>query len=384
MRKQSGIMAAGLMIAVLTAGCGQKEAGTSAPAQTTAAQTTAQETKAPETTAETTTAAETTKEETTTAEETTGAETESAGGYRTGLAIVSSMTSSKEAGEKDGTAQVDSVVAAVVVNEEGKIVSCYLDTAQNKMGFTAEGKVVMKEDFQTKKELGDEYGMKAASGIGKEWFEQAKALEEYVIGKTADEVAGIAVDESTKATDVDLLAGVTIKIGSYKDAIVEAAENARAVGTQQGDKLGLGIITDMHKSKDAEADKDGQCQAYSTYVAVTTDADGKITAAIIDATQGTVKFDAQGKITSDLAGGVKTKRQLGDDYGMRAASGIGREWFEQAATMEEYLMGKTAKEVLEIAVDESEKPTDPDLLAGVTVSIGGYQTAAAKAVENAR
>ena len=80
----------------------------------------------------------------------------------------------------------------------------------------------------------------------------------------------------------------------------------------------------------------------------------------------------------------QTKKELGDEYGMKAASGIGKEWFEQAAVMEEYLVGKTAKGVLEIAVDESEKPTDPDLLAGVTVSIGGYQTAAAKAVENAR
>ncbi|MCI8517341.1 MAG: hypothetical protein HFG75_10845 [Hungatella sp.] len=376
MRKQAGIIAASLMAAALAAGCGQKaaETSTTAAVQTTAAPTTAQETKAPETTAA----------ETTAAPETTDAAAETAEGYRTGLAIVSSMTGSKEAGEKDGTAQVDSVVAAVVVDEDGKIVSCYLDTAQNKMGFTAEGKAVMTEDFQTKKELGDKYGMKAASGIGKEWFEQVVALEEYVIGKTADEVAGIAVDESTKPTDVDLLAGVTIKIGSYKDAIVEAAENAQAVGTQPGDKLGLGIITDMHKSKDAEADKDGQCQAYSTYVAVTTDSDGKITAALIDATQGTVKFDATGKITSDLTGGVKTKRQLGDDYGMRPASGIGKEWFEQAAAMEEYLIGKTADEVLGIAVDESEKPTDADLAAGVTISIGGYQTAAVKAVENAK
>ena len=101
-----------------------------------------------------------------------------------------------------------------------------------------------------------------------------------------------------------------------------------------GDKLGVGIITNMNKSKDAEADKEGQCQAYSTYVAVTTDSDGTITAAVIDSTQGTVKFDAQGKITSDLTTGVKTKRQLGDEYGMRAASGIGKEWYEQAANME--------------------------------------------------
>lgn len=275
------------------------------------------------------------------------------------------------------------MAVAVVVDEEGKIVSCKLDTAQNKMGFTSEGKVVMKDDFQTKKELKEEYGMKAASGIGKEWYEQAQAMEAYVIGKTAQEVKGIAVDESSKATDADLVAGVTVKIGSYKEAIAEAAENAKAVGSNPGDKLGLGIITNMNKSKDAAEDAEGQCQAYSTYVAVTTDADGKVTSCIIDSTQGTVKFDGEGKITSDLTAGVKTKKQLGDDYGMKGASGIGKEWYEQAAAMEDYIIGKTAQEVAGIAVDEDEKPVDADLLAGVTVSIGGYQTAAVKAMENA-
>ena len=380
MRRKTTLWAAVLAVMVLAAGCGQG-GGTSAPADSSKTESVA-ENKA-ETTAET---KEETQEETTeeTKEEETKAPAEAAGGYKTGLAVVSSMTSSKDAGDADGNAQVDSVAAAVVVDEDGKIVSCYLDTAQNKMGFTADGKVVKTEEFLTKKELGDKYGMKAASGIGKEWYEQAQALEEYVIGKTAEEVAQIAVDDSTKATDVDLVAGVTIKIGSYQEAIVEAINNAQAIGTKEGDKLGLGIITNMNKSKDAEADKEGQCQAYSTYVAVTTDSDGKITAAVIDSTQGTVKFDAEGKITSDLTSGVKTKRQLGDDYGMKAASGIGKEWYEQAANMEVYLVGKTAGEVTGIAVDADGKGTEPDLLAGVTISIDGYQAAAVKAIENAK
>lgn len=376
MKKQAGILLASMMVVSLAAGCGGQET-----AQTSAA-TEAATTTAAETDAETTTAQETTTAEETEAE--TEAKEASAGGYRTGLAVVSSMGSSKDAEDGDGLAQVDSVAAAVVIDGDGKIVSCKLDTAQNKMGFTAEGKVVKTEEFKTKKELKEDYNMKAASGIGKEWYEQAEAMEAYVIGKTAEEIKGIAVDESNKPTDADLVAGVTVKIGSYKEAIAEAVENAKAEGAGEGDKLGLGIITNMDKSKDAEADAEGQCQAYSTYVAVTTDGDGKITTCVIDSTQGTVKFDAEGKITSDLTAGVKTKRQLGDDYGMKPASGIGKEWFEQAAALEEYFVGKTAAEVEGIAVDESDKPTDADLLAGVTVSIGGYKTAAVKAVDDAK
>lgn len=306
------------------------------------------------------------------------------GGLRTGLGTVHSMNKSKDAGEKDGSAQVDSVAAAVVIDGDGRIVSCKLDMVQSKMAFTAEGKVVMSDSFKTKKELGDDYGMKSASGIGKEWFEQAAALEQYVIGKTAKEIAGIAVDEATKPTDADLASGVTVSIGSYQQAIIKAIQNAEEIGTLEGDSLGLAITTNMSKSKDAEADQEGQCQAYSTYMAVTTDADGKITASVMDASQSTVKFDADGKITSDIDAAVKTKRELGEDYGMRKASAIGKEWFEQADAFEDYMIGKTAEEIVGIAVTEDGKAADADLAAGVTISIGDFQTVAEKAAADAK
>ena len=210
MKKRLSIVLASVMMAALLAGCSQKAA--------TGTKTTA----AAETTAEKTTAEETTAEETE-----TETEAPAAGGLKTGLAIVSSLESSKDAGEKDGNAQVDSIAVAVVVDAEGKIVNCMIDTAQNKMAFTAEGKVVMKDEFKTKKELGDDYGMKAASGIGKEWFEQAAAMEAYVTGKTADEVAGIAVDEDGKTTDADLAASVTVSINGYQEVIAKAAAVAR-------------------------------------------------------------------------------------------------------------------------------------------------------------
>lgn len=370
MKKEIRLLAGVLMAAGIVTGCGSK------PAETTAAAT-----EAATTVAETTAAA---TEAATTAAETTAAEVNTDGGLRTGMAVVTTTGSSKDAGDKDGNAQVDSVAAVVVVDADGKIVNCMIDTAQTKMAFTAEGKVIMADDFKTKKELGDEYGMRKASAIGKEWFEQAEAVEQYVIGKTADEVEGIAVDETTKTTEPDLLAGATIKIGSYVQAITEAARESQVIGTQEGDKLGLGIVTNMSKSKDAEDGKEGQCQAYSTYVATTTDADGKITAAVIDASQGTVKFDTTGKITSDLTEAVQTKRQLGDAYGMKKASAIGKEWYDQAAAMESFMIGKTADEVAGIAVDDEGKTTDADLVSSVTISVDAFQAAALKAAADAK
>lgn len=305
------------------------------------------------------------------------------GGLRTGLATTHSMNKSGNAGETDGVAQVESVVAAVVIDQEGRIISCKLDTVQSAMNFTSEGKVIMKDEFKSKKELGYDYGMQKASGIGREWHEQAEAIEAYVVGKTAKEIAGIAVDEAGRTTDVDLISGATIKLTSYQKTIIKAIRNAEEIGTEAGDELGLAVVTNMSKSKDATTDADGQCQAYSVYMAVTTDKDGRITGSILDSSQGTVKFNTSGVITSDLDGVVKTKRELGDAYGMKNASGIGKEWYQQADAFEEYMVGKTAAEIGGIAVNESGKTTDTDLMASVTVAIGDFQIVAQKAMQDA-
>ncbi len=155
------------------------------------------------------------------------------------------------------------------------------------------------------------------------------------------------------------------------------------MGATADDKLGLGINTTIDKSKDAAADAEGQTQAYSIYTAATFDADGKITSNVIDASQATVKFDAAGKISTDLTAPVKTKVELGDEYGMRGASKIGKEWFEQAASFSEYVLGKTSEEVAAIAVDGG-KATDADLVSSVTVGIDEFQLVIEKAAATAK
>lgn len=363
MKKQLGFVFAAALFAGSVVGCSSQ---TAAP------------TSAPTTTAETTTAAVT--EAPTTAETTAAAK----GGLKLGMSVITTLDSSKDAGEKDGNAQVDAVGVAVVVDSEGKIVSCVIDTAQNKMGFTKEGKIVPNETFKSKKELKEEYNMKPASAIGKEWYEQAEALEQYVVGKTAAEVKGIALDEDTKPTDADLAATCSMKIGSYIEGITAAVDAAKDLGTQPGDKLGFAVVTDMmYSSKDA-GEKDGLAQSDSTFAAVTVDAEGKTTAVAIDCVQGKINFDATGVITSDLTASVKTKKALGDEYGMKPASPIGKEWFEQNAALEAYATGKTAEEISGIAVDEDMKPTDADLTASCTMAIGELQSAIVKAINNAK
>lgn len=304
---------------------------------------------------------------------------------KAGLAVLTTNAKSTDAGEKDGAAKSDSVVAAILLGEDGKILACTLDVLQSTINFSKEGKVLtdLNTVFKTKQELKDEYGMKGASKIQKEWYEQANFLSAYVIGKTVDEVKGIAVDEKGVPTGAELTASVTVKIPDYIAAIEKAAANAVETDATADDLLGLAIVDNIAKSKDA-GDQDGLAQTYTTYAAVTVGADGKITSCLLDASQANVNFDKTGKITTDLSVSVKTKNELKADYGMQKASKIGKEWYEQAASYAVYVIGKTGDEVSGIAVDESGKATDAELLAGVTVSIGSFNEVVAKAVTNAK
>ena len=306
------------------------------------------------------------------------------GAVKTGLAVVSSIEKSKDAGEKDGAAQTDSVIVAVTIDNEGKIVQTLIDTAQTKIEFSKEGKILpdLNTVFKSKQELKEEYGMIKASTIDKEWYEQANALAEYVEGKTVEEVKGIAVDEAGVTTEADLVSSVTIKINPYKEAIEKAAANAQNLGADASDKLGLGVVTTISKSKDAAADKEGLAQAYSTYTVATFDADGKVTSSVIDASQANVNFDAAGKITTDLSVAPITKVELGEDYGMKKASAIGKEWYEQADAFAAYVVGKTVEEIKGIAVDESGHATEEDLVSSVTVGIVDLQSIFEKAFIN--
>ena len=141
------------------------------------------------------------------------------------LASISSLGSSRSAtAEGDGTAQLDCNVTAITV-KDGVITSCYIDSVQAKVNFDTNGNITsdLSTPIQTKNQLGESYGMAAWGGAISEWNEQAAAFAAYVTGKTAEEVAGIAVSEG-KATDADLAASVIISIVDFKDLIAKAMQ----------------------------------------------------------------------------------------------------------------------------------------------------------------
>ena len=139
------------------------------------------------------------------------------------LAAIPSAASSVGATvSKAGTAQLDVDVTALTV-KDGIITSCYIDSVQAKVTFDANGEISsdISAPIQTKNELGELYGMQAWGGAKYEWNVQSANFAAYVTGKTAAEVAGIAVSEG-KPSDTDLSAGVTIAIGGFQALIAKA------------------------------------------------------------------------------------------------------------------------------------------------------------------
>ena len=144
-------------------------------------------------------------------------------------------------------------------------------------------------------------------------------------------------------------------------------------------KTGIGHNISIEKSADATAEAEGLAQVATVMAAVTVDSSNKILGVVIDTAQTKVNFDTNGKITSDLTAEQKTKVELGYDYGMKKA-GSAREWFEQIAELEKWMVGKTIDKITAIK-DASE---DADLKSKVSITISAYQAVVAEAVANAR
>lgn len=152
-----------------------------------------------------------------------------------GLGSVTTMSGAGAEADKAGSVTINTTMCALELDDAGKITAVSFDIAQNKVSFDATGALTseLTGEHPTKKELGDGYGMKAASGIGKEWFEQAEALEDWCVGKTVEEVVTMPTYDKGDGRhtqvpdDVDLKTGCTIDMGSFLGALQEAADNAK-------------------------------------------------------------------------------------------------------------------------------------------------------------
>jgi len=320
--------------------------------------------------------------ETTALQQTEEVQLPAEGALKTGLFIATSIGESVSAGEENGEAKYDLTIVAVLVDDEGIIHDCVIDSVGASIAFDGSGTIVtdLTAPILTKNELGEDYGMKQFSTIGREWFEQAAALANFVKGKHFSVLTSGAIGENGYAADADLASSASIYLGGYAQAMELAVGNAKHLGAQTGDTLKLAVNCSAGSSASASAEAPGNAQLDVDVAAVTMNGE-TITSCYIDSVQAKVAFDQSGTITSEIGGAVSTKNQLGDQYGMKAIAHAKYEWWQQAESFCAYVTGKTAAEVAGIAVDEGTKPTDTDLTASVTIAIGGFQALIAKACQ---
>ena len=290
-------------------------------------------------------------------------------------------------------AQADVMIAAVGFDADGKVVSVYIDSAQTKVAFDENLQVTsdVNAEVPTKRDLGTDYGMGKVSPIGKEWFEQMDALQEWMVGKTVEEIVSM---ETTKRDDAhptvpnvpELTSSVTMDVGEYLEIVEEAWNNA--IDVTGAEKVGLGVKTSIAKSVSAGTDANGnpvnaQAQVDTIISATALDADGKVAGAIIDTAQVVIPFDADGKVAVDKTAELKTKNELKEDYGMGKISPIGKEWYEQAQALAEWMKGKTLDEIKAMKLEEG-KPAEEDLVSSVTIHVDDYLAVVEEAINNAK
>ena len=331
--------------------------------------------------------------------------------YKLGMGVVVDLNSSAT-----NNAQVDATVATVVLDADSKIVACRIDAVQNKMDVTG-GAVDTTATFQTKMEKGDAYGMAAAvnfgmdwngDGVVKEWYDQAKAFEAYVVGKTAEGVKAIETQEVPghgyliAKDDALLTAGCTIQITDFKAAVAKACEDAQGTTFKTAKAFTLGVAATSFVDSAtvaATATANGTVAMYSDFACVVV-AEGKVLASLNDAIQPKITINAAGEIVAKAF--TATKRELKEAYGMGQAEitganmwmdnngdGVVLEWYLQSKAFSDYVVGKTATQIAGMETQLVNGyyyiATDAELLsAGCTIQITSIKAVVAKAAINAR
>ena len=318
-------------------------------------------------------------------------------GYRTGLGIYTSLGSSFNPGEgrganPNGRVQADSTVVAITVNSEGIITHAEVDAAQTFVEFDPYGVIVsdLNAPIFTKGELRDDYNMRRVSDIGREWYEQAAAFAEWMIGQTPAQVLGLSLSAGGVPEDAALTSSVTVNVSTYIEALRNAYANLRPIDASGPFTMGIGIESKIDASFNVGEGRgpNGRGQIDSYVAVVTLDANGVIVAITLDSIQARLEWADDALLIGDINAPNRTKLEQGDDYNMRRASDIEREWDEQANALADWTIGRTLSQVLGMNVHDVDGrvnvPNEPELLASVTLPTGPFFSVIEKAVNNAR
>ena len=265
---------------------------------------------------------------------------------------------------------VKTTVAAVVLDKDGKITECKLDEAEFPVELKS-GVLQVAVDLLTKGETEDytltDRDLGAGNTSRASWDDQVEAFCDYVEGMTGAQVSAIAATDGKS----EMITGCDLIITDFISAVHDATRNAKAKNIAAGDELELAVS--VMKSGEST---DQKPQFDIEMAAVTLGGGDRITACLTDTAQA--KLTIENSLFSHAAGKMDTKRGKGDAYGMKQASSIKKEWYEQADAFDAYAVGKTAEELAKLSVGTDGKT---DAISGCTIAISGMLKNAIKAAD---
>lgn len=148
--------------------------------------------------------------------------------YRVGIGSYTTTDSSYPSIEgENGKSIVSTTYATVIFDSNDIIKKVYIDQVESKVHFDSNGQIVTDgsdTNIRTKRELGDEYGMKEASHIGKEWYEQINSIESWLVGKNIKDIANGVMNNNMYGSDA-VSDSVTGKVEGAADGIIDSAES---------------------------------------------------------------------------------------------------------------------------------------------------------------
>ena len=268
------------------------------------------------------------------------------------------------------------IALALVYDADGKIVAARFDSVQPKFTLNEEKTdMVAVNRFDTKVELGDAY-----TGMSASWASEAAAFEQFLVGKTAAEVA--ALQFVVDGADAGLVAGCTMKssMPSFQTLVAKAFAYERNVTFKTAETVTLGLAIDAKISGNVA--EGAKINAEFAAVAV---AGGKVVASMIDSAEAkytlaiTETTGKGGAVSTSLNATLKkyagTKNEQGDAYDSYSPMASGR-WYAQAQAFANTAVGKTVAELADLSTDKIE--------GSCSIYTGGYKAAIVRAAGYAR
>lgn len=223
-----------------------------------------------------------------------------------------------------GQMEVHTVIATVVVDQDGIIEETYFDESENSILFTSRGKIVTNgrvQEWPTKKEADNEY------------LTLMSDFEQSLVGLTLDECFAKMAKLPLNEADIQM----------HQSALQSAFDKKERVDNM--DCFTLGIVN-RHLFDEAYAESNGEAGINTTYALLCLDDQGKTVSVKLDEIYNVAAFDETGTVLTSRFD-TRSKVEKKEDYGLLPFSKLHVEYYLQIASLEEALIGKTTEEIEE-------------------------------------